>query len=172
MKHSGKSSLGRLWAARHAWEFVDLDAVLEDRAGGGRTSRQIYQSEGKEGFQRYETDAARRVAGRLARGKTVLAWGGGTISNPQAVEALRSVGVLIVLTDTAEVLYERILRGGRPAFLSEATPWEDFQSLYRERTALFQALSPWTLDLAGTSLDEAYGRLVQLWNTIPDPGKA
>ena len=104
MKHSGKSSLGRLWAARHDWEFLDLDAVLESRAGGGRTSRQIYQTEGKEGFQRYEAEAALQVADRLARGNAVLAWGGGTISNPQGVEALRGVGVLVVLTDGAVVL--------------------------------------------------------------------
>jgi shikimate kinase len=171
MKHSGKSSLGRIWAAKHAWEFLDLDVVLEDQAGGGRTSRQIYQAEGKEGFQRYEAEAARSVADRLAKGKAVLAWGGGTVSNPAAVEALRGAGVLVVLTERAEVLYERILRGGRPAFLSEQRPWEDFQALYKERTALYQSVTPWALELEGASLDEAYTALVQLWNTIPGAGK-
>jgi len=172
MKHSGKSSLGRLWAAKHAWEFLDLDTVLEAEAGGGRTSRQIYQEEGKAGFQRHEAAAARTVAQRLARGKAVLAWGGGTVSNPDAVEALRDAGVLVVLTERAEVLYERILRGGRPAFLSEQSPWEDFQALYKERTALLRGVTPWTLELEGASLDEAYEALVQLWNTIPRAGKA
>jgi len=172
MKHSGKSSLGRLWAAKHAWEFLDLDTVLEAQAGGGRTSRQIYQAEGKEGFQRYETEAALVVADRLTRGKAVVAWGGGTVSNPGAVEALRGTGVLVVLTERVEVLYERILRGGRPAFLSEQSPWEDFQALYRERTALFRAVTPWALELEGASLDGAYEALVQLWNTIPGAGKA
>ena len=50
MKHTGKSSLGRLWAARHGWDFYDLDALLEAQAGGDRTSRQIFQNEGPGGF--------------------------------------------------------------------------------------------------------------------------
>lgn len=170
LKHTGKSSIGRLWAARSGWDFYDLDTLLEAEAGGGRTSRQIYQAEGREGFQRYEAQAARTIAGRLAEGGAVLAWGGGTITNPEAVEALRSQGVLVVLTERAEVLYERIQRGGRPAFLSADRPWEDFQELYRQRSELLRALTPFSLDLGGASLDEACDRLDRLWNSIPEMG--
>lgn len=170
MKHSGKSTVGRLWAQRRGWDFYDLDTLLEAKAGGGRTSRQIYLEEGKAGFQRYEAEAAQFIAGRLAQGRAVLAWGGGTITNPEAVGALRSCGLLVMLSDRPEVLYERILRGGRPAFLSADHPWEDFQALYRERTALMTALTPWTIDLAGGSPDQACDKLEQLWTTLP-PGE-
>ena len=74
MKHTGKSSLGRLWAQRKGWDFYDLDNLLESQAGGGRTSRQIFAEEGRERFQQYEAEAARLIAGRLAQGKAVLAW--------------------------------------------------------------------------------------------------
>lgn len=170
MKHSGKSSVGRLWASRRGWDFYDLDTLLEARASGGRTSRQIYLDEGKDGFQRYEAEAAKFIAGRLAKGRAVLAWGGGTVTNLRAVEALRHQGTLVVLEDRAEVLYERILRGGRPAFLSAERPWEDFQQLYGERTALMEALTPWKLGLAGATPDVACDRLEQLWKTIPGTG--
>ncbi len=171
LKHTGKSTVGKLWASRHGWDFYDLDTLLETAAGGGRSSRQIYLDEGKDGFQRHETAAARSIAVRLARGGAVLAWGGGTVTNPLAVEALRSCGVLVVLTEHFEVLYERILRGGRPAFLSAEHPRDDFEALYRERSALLEALTPWRLDLAGASVDEACERLNRLWNTIPGTGK-
>jgi shikimate kinase len=167
LKHSGKSSVGRLWATRQGWDFYDLDTLLEARAGGNRSSRQIFVDEGKAGFQRHEADAAEFIVGRLVRGRAVLAWGGGTVTNPRAVEALRTTGLLVVLSDKVEVLYERILRGGRPAFLSSDRPWEDFQAVYRERTALLEALTPWRLDLAGASPDEACDRLEKLLNTIP-----
>lgn len=166
MKHTGKSSVGRLWASRRGWDFYDLDTLLEAGAGGGRTSRQIYLEEGREGFQRHEAEAAEFIAGRLIKGRAVLAWGGGTVTNPRAVEILKGLGTLVVLTDRAEVLYGRIMRGGRPAFLSEERPWEDFQALYQERTALLEALTPWRLDLAGATPDEAGARLETLWNTI------
>lgn len=170
LKHSGKSTVGRLWAQRQGWDFYDLDNLLEARAGGGRTSRQIYLDEGREGFQRHEAEAARFIAGRLSQGRAVLAWGGGTVTNPAAVEALGGQGALVVLSDRPEVLYERIMKGGRPAFLSADRPWEDFQDLYRQRSALLSALTPWTLALAGAGPEEACDRLQTLWNQIPGAG--
>lgn len=166
LKHSGKSSVGRLWAQRQGWEFLDLDVVLEAQAGGNRTSRQIYLDEGKAGFQRWEAEAAQAVVDRLSRGRVILAWGGGTVTNPAAVEALKGHGTLVILSDRAEVLYERIMRGGRPAFLSAEKPWDDFQILYKERTDLLQALTPHRLELAGASPDETCRRLEQLWKTL------
>ena len=165
MKHTGKSSLGRLWADRHGWDFYDLDHLMED--GTGKTSRQLYLDEGREGFQRREAEAAARIAPRLSRGRAVLAWGGGTSVNDRAVKALLAFGVLIALSDSADVLYERIIKGGRPAFLSPDTPREDFQRVYVERTAWLSELTPWRLDLRGASLTEAYSRLENLWNSIP-----
>jgi shikimate kinase len=172
LKHTGKSSLGRLWAQRFGWDFYDLDHLLETQAGGARTSRQIFLDEGKTGFQQHETRAARFIANRLAQGRAVLAWGGGTVTNSLAVEALRPAGTLILLTDRCEVLYERILRGGLPAFLSADRPWEDFQDLYRERTALLEALTPYRVDLNGMTVDRAFEELQTLWNTIPQPGNS
>ncbi len=165
MKHTGKSSLGRLWADRHGWTFYDLDTLLEE--GTGKTSRQLYLDEGKEGFQRRETEAAVRVAHQLEKGRVVLAWGGGTAANQHAVAALRPWGVIVALSESVDVLYERIMKGGRPAFLSAENPREDFQWVYRERTALLTALTPWHLDLAGVTLAQAYTRLEAFWKTIP-----
>jgi shikimate kinase len=164
MKHTGKSSLGRLWADRHGWTFYDLDTLLED--GTGKSSRQLYLDEGKEGFQRREAEAATRVAPMLEKGRAVLAWGGGTATNQRAVAALRHRGVIVALIETVEVLYERIMKGGRPAFLSAESPREDFQWVYQERTALLTALTPWHLDLDGVPVAQAYARLEAFWNTI------
>jgi len=170
LKHTGKSTVGRLWAQRRGWDFYDLDTLLEDRAPGGRTSRQIYLDEGREGFQKWEAEAARLIAPRLARGRALLAWGGGTATNPAAVEALVPFGPLVVLTDRVEVLYERILKGGRPAFLSADHPWEDFQEVYRERSAVLARLTPLSLSLAGATPAEACDRLERLWHNLPPEG--
>jgi len=169
LKHTGKSSVGRLWATRRGWDFYDLDALLEAQAGG-RTSRQIFLDEGKDGFQRREAGAAQAIAPRLGQGRAVLAWGGGTVTNPDAVAVLKPAGLLVVLSDRVEVLYERIMRGGRPAFLSADHPWEDFQTIYAQRSAMLAALTPWSLDLAGASVEESLDRLQKLWNTIPGTG--
>lgn len=170
MKHTGKSTIGRLWAQRRGWDFFDLDHLLEQTAGGTRTSREIFRLEGKSGFQQWESLAAQQVAPRLREGAAVLAWGGGTGTNPAAVQSLKGTGILVVLEDRMETLYERILRGGRPAFLSEAHPWEDFQKLYDERTTLFRQLTPWTLRVQDQTPEQAVDALEQLWNRITSQG--
>lgn len=166
LKHTGKSSLGRLFAARRGWTFLDLDTLLEAAAGGQRSARQIYLDEGRDGFQRWEAEGARRAAERLRQGRAVLAWGGGTVTNPLAVEELRALKPLVLLTDRTELLYQRILRSGRPAFLSEQNPWQDFQALVRERSALLEGLTPWHLDLNGGTLDQAAQDLDRLWDRL------
>jgi shikimate kinase len=162
MKHSGKSTLGALAARRLGWSFSDLDTLLEAEAPGNhhRTAREIYREEGAQGFQTYEARAANNVVPRLQAGKTVLAWGGGTVTNTAAVEALRTHGVLVLLEERTDVLYERILRGGLPAFLSKDKPWEDFQRLFTERMALMGALAHHRLAVNGASIDSTLNNLL------------
>ncbi|MEI8093379.1 MAG: shikimate kinase [Spirochaetales bacterium] len=164
MKHSGKSTLGSLAARKLGWTFLDLDTLLEAEHPGAhrKTSREIYRELGQATFQHYEAQAATRVALRLASESVVLAWGGGTATNPTAVEALGRQGVLVLLDEKAEVLYERILRGGLPAFLSKDHPWEDFLRLYDERMALMSALTPHRLILGGAGIDRALTQLLEI----------
>ena len=163
MKHSGKSTLGALAARRLGWGFADLDTLLErEHLGTPRLSaREIYRELGQEAFQAYEAQAAWKVVPLLEKGSYVLAWGGGTATNPAAVQALQNHGVLVLLNERAELLFERILRGGLPAFLSKETPWEDFQRLYQERMALMETLTTNRVNLAGSTIDVALTKLLQ-----------
>lgn len=164
MKHTGKSTLGRLLAQKTSRTFYDLDTLLEQEHDPGRplTSREIYKSLGKEAFQRYEAQAAQKAKSLLDSGTGVLAWGGGTITNPQAVEILGSVGYKVFLDENCEVIYQRIMKGGLPAFLSADHPWEDFQRLYQERTEKMRAVCDLIIDLRGCEVDAALEKVIKL----------
>ncbi len=70
---AGKSTIGRLLAARLGWKFLDLDAHLENRTGA--TISELFARHGETHFRRLESTA---LASALARSSTVLALGGGT----------------------------------------------------------------------------------------------
>ena len=70
---AGKSTIGRLLAARLNWQFLDLDAHLEARTGA--TIPQLFERHGEAHFRRLESTA---LASALGRDHTVLALGGGT----------------------------------------------------------------------------------------------
>jgi shikimate kinase len=70
---AGKSTVGRLLAARLHWQFLDLDAHLESRTNA--TIPQLFERHGEAHFRRLESSA---LASALGRDHTVLALGGGT----------------------------------------------------------------------------------------------
>ncbi|HEY8996957.1 MAG TPA: shikimate kinase, partial [Edaphobacter sp.] len=69
---AGKSTVGKLLAGRIGWNFLDLDAHIETRAG--ITIPEIFAKHGEPHFRRLESSA---LASALSRSHTVLALGGG-----------------------------------------------------------------------------------------------
>lgn len=170
MKHSGKSTLGRLYAQREHLPFYDLDDLLAAEHGAvpPLTPREIMKTLGKAAFQEFETKAAGRIAEKLAQEPGVLALGGGTITNPEAMAALTGPWArLVYLQDSAEVLFERIMRGGLPAFLDPADPWTSFQNHYSERTKLMEAACSVKLDLRGKNVGAALETLITTLKETP-----
>lgn len=100
---AGKSTVGRLLAARWRVPFVDLDARVGDAAA-------IFAAEGEAGFRARE----RAALAEAVRGHGVLALGGGTVVDP-ANRALLAGWRVVVLTASAATLRARVGDGaGRP----------------------------------------------------------
>lgn len=70
---AGKTTVGRLLARRLGWDFLDLDAHIEQRTG--MTVPAIFAEQGETHFRRVESTA---LASALGRRNLVLALGGGT----------------------------------------------------------------------------------------------
>lgn len=132
----GKSTVGRLLAARLGWRFVDLDPLIEESAG--ISIAQIFERLGEPAFRAMEQEALARVLGEaVEQGKpTVIALGGGTFAQPACVEMLRAAACAVVwLQCPAEVLLARCATmSNRPLFRDEAS----FLALYRQRLPFYE----------------------------------
>ena len=115
---SGKSTIGRLLAARLGLPFTDLDAVIVET--DGRPIPQIFAEEGEPGFRAREKQA---LADMSARPRHVVALGGGALLNPECRALAEANGEVLCLACTLETLCRRIdnapgsrpLAGGRAA---------------------------------------------------------
>ena len=108
---SGKSTIGRLLAARLGLPFTDLDAVIVET--DGRPIPQIFAEEGEPGFRAREKQA---LADMGARPRHVVALGGGALLNPECRALAEANGEVLCLACTLETLCQRIdnAPGSRP----------------------------------------------------------
>jgi len=130
---SGKSTVGPLLARALGFEFIDLDAVIEEKEG--TTIPGIFSVRGEKEFRGIER---RELALLGARGNMVVATGGGMLTDAASFDLVRSSGVLVYLRVSPGVLFER-LRGvhGRPMISDAAgTPLPEHELRARIETLL------------------------------------
>ena len=136
VKHSGKSTKGRLLAEARKGEFFDLDDLIEALLPEGYTVRRWYLEMGQEAFRERETLAVENYLKREFSCFSCLALGGGTLENPAARELLKSSPLLLCgIEEEEDVLFKRILRKGLPPFLDTEDPAKTFHELYERRSA-------------------------------------
>lgn len=113
---SGKTTVGRLLGRDLEIPFVDLDSIIERRAG--MTVREIFAAAGEARFRSLEHDALRET-GEL--GEAIVATGGGSFTFPRNQELLARLGVTVFLHPSFGTIARRL--GGvekedRPLFES------------------------------------------------------
>ena len=96
---AGKSTIGRQLAQQLNMDFVDSDAVIEERAGADISW--IFDLEGEEGFRKREE----RILNELTQMQgIVLSTGGGAVLSKDSRNYLSARGIVIYLETTRQVL--------------------------------------------------------------------
>ncbi len=158
---SGKTSVGRLVAARLNWAFVDTDERIESLAG--RPICELFEQLGPAWFRQQET----RLIGELVGGRQqVISVGGGAVLEERNRGALRTAGICVWLTAPAEELYRRMLADPRNAQTRPPLTGQDglaeVRHLLSEREPLYAAAAHRTLSTAGRTLEEVAEALLRL----------
>jgi shikimate kinase len=165
---SGKSTVGRLVAARLGWPFVDADAAVE--ADLGMPIREFFAARGEAAFRDAEAAALARI---LAGGRAlVLATGGGAVlrAENRALISERG-GTIAYLHAPAEALAARLARsaGGRPS-LTGAGVAEEAAALLAVRDPLYRAVAGELVD-ATAPAPEVADRLWRLVSARHSPAE-
>jgi shikimate kinase len=132
----GKSTVGRMLAARLGYDFYDSDHVIEERAGANVSW--IFDVEGEAGFRERETAVIAELT--LLEG-VVLATGGGAVLREVNRRMLASRGIVIHLDSPLERLLERTEKDKKRPLLSQGDPRETLSRLARERGPLYAEIA-------------------------------
>ena len=156
---TGKSTVGKVIAARLGCELLSTDAEIVKSAG--QTIPQIVEQHGWEYFRDLETKMCQGLAGKDG---LVLDTGGGAILRPQNVDMLKRTGKLFWLTASVETIAKRIGSDTqRPSLTGAKSFIDEIQDVLRERAPKYQAAADHVIETEGKSVsqvaDEILARL-------------
>jgi shikimate kinase len=147
---TGKSTVGKVLAARLGRELISTDAEIVKRTK--QSIPEIVAQRGWEYFRDVESDVCRDLAGR---NELVIDTGGGTILRPQNVEVLKRNGKLIWLSATVDTITARI--GGdtqRPSLTGTKSFVDEITEVLRDRTPKYQAVADHVIQTDDRSIQQ------------------
>lgn len=159
---TGKTTVGRLLAARLGWDFADVDDRVE--AGAGKSVADIFATEGEAGFRDREAAA---LAELCARERCVVATGGGAVVRESNRPLVTGAGFVVWLTAAPEVLWARLCAdpatAARRPNLTAAGGEAEVRALVAAREPLYRALADFALDTAALSPEAAADAILTAW---------
>ena len=147
---SGKTTVGEMAARQLGREFVDMDKVIEDRAG--LSIPQIFRDYGEGFFRAMERGLAHELA---MQSGLVIATGGGALVEDELRGMMGQYGTLVCLNaDKAEIRARLAETDGRPLA-------ENWEGLLRRRQAAYAQIAH-QIETAGKSPAEIAAEVAAL----------
>lgn len=159
---TGKSSVGRILAARLNRILVSTDEEIVKRAG--TSIPEIVTRHGWNHFRDLESQVIRDVAGRDG---LVVDTGGGAILRARNVEALKASGRLFWLTASVETIAQRISGDtNRPSLTGTKSFIEEIDDVLRERLPQYEAAADHIIATDGRSVDHIADDILRQFQTL------
>ena len=130
-------------------DFVDMDALLEDRLG--MPIARFFEEKGEAAFRQIEEE----VLADLLKTDQVISTGGGIVISPRNRALLKQNPDNIYLKADFETLYQRISAdkdNQRPLFLNNSK--EDLAAIFDERQAWYEEVANKIVDVSSLSPEE------------------
>jgi shikimate kinase len=159
---SGKSTVGRILAARLNRTFLDCDLEIEARAG--RSIPAIFSESGEPGFRDWEEQTLAELMAGFPT--AIVATGGGAVLRESNRRRIRSFGLVVWLTATVPELTRRVAadtrpQSGRPA-LTPAGTLAEIGQLLGARTPLYEALADLVIDTSQRTPEQVANLIIDL----------
>ncbi len=148
---SGKTTVGRELHQRLNYPLVDMDQLIEQRAGKSITT--IFAEQGEHAFREMETSLLQELA-ESEQQQRIISTGGGVVGRQENREILKRMGYVVWLDAPASVIAERTAKTRTRPLLLDEDPDEKIRELMMKRQPLYQETAHLKLDIAGLDSKE------------------
>jgi shikimate kinase len=151
---AGKSTVGKRLATALGVPFVDSDQLIEQEAG--MSVSDIFVTLGEPAFREMEEAVIKKA---VADHVGVLALGGGAIMNPNTRDQLKGLPVIWLDVDLSQAAKRVGMNQARPLLLGDIRA--NMNRLMKERTPIYQEVSPIVVNTTGLKVREVVEEIVK-----------
>lgn len=148
---SGKSTIGRVLHEHLGYPLLDMDQLIEARAG--KTIREIFADEGEAHFRDLESRLLEELCAPDAP-RRIISTGGGVVVRPENRERLRQLGYVVWLKASTENILQRTARNKARPLLQTEDPRAAIVELLAAREPLYAQCAHLSIDTTGLSSEE------------------
>ena len=154
---TGKTVVGKVLATKLGREFIELDAMIEKKAG--KNIPEIFKQDGEIGFRELEIEVTKEVA---SRENVVIACGGGIVLNKINIDRLRKECFIVYLTASPGVILKRTSddENERP-LLKVSDRVTQIKELLRFRRPFYERAADIKIDTSKLNIDAVAERIIE-----------
>lgn len=158
---AGKSTIGRQLAQMLNMDFLDSDAVIEERAGADIDW--IFDIEGEAGFRKREE----RIINELTQAQgLVLSTGGGSVLSKDNRNFLSARGIVVYLETSVDKQFERTQRDKKRPLLQTDDPYQTLKELSEIRNPLYEEIADIVLQTDEQSAKVVATRIIDMMDNL------
>jgi shikimate kinase len=131
---TGKTVTGRVLADRTGLELVDMDSLIEERAG--KPISEIFATDGESGFRKLERALAHELSQREG---LIISTGGGVVLDPSNLADFNRSGLVVCLTASPDTVFQRLENDTTRPLLS-GDKKEQISAILKSRRPLYDAI--------------------------------
>ena len=152
----GKTAVGEALAKKLNRKFVELDLLIEQKAG--KSIPEIFQQDGEVAFRELEIEVAKEVAREKY---LVIACGGGVVLNKINIDRLSEESRIVYLSASPRVILKRISgEGGERPLLKVDNPSSTIQGLLRFRKPFYETATDIKIDTSKLDIDSVVEQII------------
>ncbi|MEI8139719.1 MAG: dihydroorotase [bacterium] len=155
---TGKSTVGRALARRLGLQFLDMDTLLEERAG--KPIARIFAEDGEPHFRSMERTLSQELSQRSG---LVIACGGGVVLNPDNIRDYGRSGLVVCLTATPEVIFKRTAKDRNRPLLEEKDRMKRILELLEKRKKMYASI-PCQVDTTILTGEQVAGAIMEKYS--------
>lgn len=155
---TGKTTVGRILARRLGKRFVDMDGIIEQRAG--KSISRIFSENGEPYFRHKERVLVQELA---AASNQVIAAGGGIVLDHDNITDLDRTGKVVCLMASENEILRRVSASADRPLLEQGDKHQRILKLMKTRQALYEAI-PCRVDTSALTPEEVAEKIMLILN--------